>query len=258
MSTFPESAVSRALGVKKKHVAGARHAAKLEKGADWQLVNSVVHYTRTGLAKLCQRLGLSSAPLTLEKIGGGPAAPAAPAPARGPSAGPQDPVAGHQLPGLAADTVAATTVELQKKSGPVWIEVTARPANQVIVHGRLDGKAVTVRVKNNTNFVPGLWIQATPLNGGTYFAMTGNPPRWRGDRHGFAKPAETTLPPQTGGHGESSTGTTQSGPDPARAGKAVASAQPVAPTPTPSEGDDHGDDDIEADDDIPAGDEAAG
>lgn len=209
MSTFPEPAVSRALGLKKKRVVGARHAAQLEKGADWTLVDSVVHYSRRGLTRLCQALGLPPAALAEEKFAGG-ATPAGSAGRAGEAiAGQGEALAGQTIAGDNAGgysaghgpaeagepppALAAAIEQARKKLAPVWIEVTARPANVVIVHGRLEGRPVTVRVKDNSNFVPGLWIQATPLNGANYFSMVGRLPRWRGDRHGFGKPSATAT-----------------------------------------------------------------
>lgn len=258
MSTYPEPLVARALGVKKSLLADTRKA-RLAKGADWAMdARAQVAYTAAGLAKLCRVLGLDRALVEAAKNCGEPMAVAAPgsraeasaaaggaslrevlpAEAGGNTTGQEPAPDRNPVPAFArrdpAATVAAAAEELARKSSPVWVEVTGVPGNPIIVHGRLEGRPVTVRVRANATFVPGLWIQATPLNGANYFAMVGHPPRWKGDRHGFARPAATDIPPANGGGSESSTGATQSGPDPARAGKGVASAQAAAPALSPA------------------------
>lgn len=221
MSTYPEPLVARSLGVNKGLIVATRQA-KLEKGTDWTLVDSVVSYSPAGLEKLCGALGLDASRLAQPgdaaetvtadagaSLGGPLAAQPDPSllqdslaverrahnseavgstPTPAPTFATRDPIA-------TAGQVAAGVEALAKKSGPVWVEVTGIPGNRIIVHGRLEGRLVTVRVKNNATFIPGLWIQATPINDGHYYAQQGNPPRWKGDRHGFTKPQPTPGDP---------------------------------------------------------------
>lgn len=223
MSTYPEPLVARSLGVKKKLIVDTRKG-RLVRGADWALEGAQVVYTATGLKNLCAALGLewpgqapAAAPSEPE---GAPVAepreeaiaPAGEALEQSPNAdqgggrnehpnvistppeSPKPTLAGsfaRRDLGMTAGLVAEVCEDLAKKSEPVAIEITGVPGNRIIVHGRLEGQPVTVRVKSNLTFIPGLWIRATPINDGHYYAQVGNPPRWKGDRHGFTKPQPT-------------------------------------------------------------------
>jgi hypothetical protein len=210
MSTYPEPLVARSLGVKKNRLAETRKA-RLSRGADWALVGAVVAYTPAGLKKLCGVLGLDWALVPVPTAAAVQAATSEPEPqiealrgrseaieSHGDIGGASHEVTTQSTPDRSEPTapacavVAETCEQLAEKSRPVLIEVTGVPQNTIIIHGRLEGKAVTVRVKSNANFIPGLWIQATPINGGTYYSQVGNPPRWKGDRHGFTKPQPPT------------------------------------------------------------------
>ena len=212
MSIYPEPLVARSLGVKKNVLADTRRA-RLARGTDWLLAGAVVTYTRDGLKKLCGALGLDSSRVPAPAAAGDPTAGQ-------PDEGRKEATArqgeatltsadqggghnGHEIkissserpaPASAIATaaqVAAGVEDLAKKSEPVLIQVTGISPNLIIVHGRLEDRTVTVRVRANTNFVPGLWIRATPINGGSYYSMIGHPPRWKGDRHGFTKPSNS-------------------------------------------------------------------
>lgn len=171
MSEYPEPLVARILGVKKKRLVEARKQA-LQRGGDWVLAGAQVAYTLGGLKKLCGALGLDSALVETAKksevSAGGPGIIEASA--------------------VAGEALAAGVEVLAKKSAPVWMKIIGVPGNNIIVHCEHEGQRVAVRVKSNATFIAGLWIQATPLNHGQYFAQVGKPPRWKGDRFGFAKP----------------------------------------------------------------------
>jgi hypothetical protein len=181
MTGYTEPSISRATGIKKHRLVAARRE-HLEKGIDWATENHVVTYTESGLVKLCESLGLDQILPIVEKISSGEGIePAEAAP------GESGPIAAETEP---AETVAQVAQEIEKTRGPIEIELTRTqlPNPTVVIGKRLDtGELVTVKVRSNANFIPGLIVQASPVNRFKFFNQIGRPPRWRGDRHGFTR-----------------------------------------------------------------------
>lgn len=221
MTTYPEPLVARALGPKKSILVEVRRTM-LKKGDHWVMANNVVNYTPAGLAALCRAMELDQQPVLdeVEKIS--PAAPpppanaaTTPAPATAAAeASPSPP--GPTPPAVTVEPAAPATEEKKSPDGPavdpaielaaqvaqvapkreaVDIVVSGRSPNPLIVFGSLDGKQVKVRVRNNANFIPGLVLTAKPSSDGPYL-MIGHPPRWRGDKIGFARNPTSPIPTQ--------------------------------------------------------------
>lgn len=210
MRTYSEPLVARVTGIPKRVI--ATHRRRLcAKRVDWQVVGAVVHYTEAGLKKICGALGLDAAALTwpaeaptseppagvAETAPGAEKSTPGPVPSPGGLLGKIASAVGlgrpaAEAPAGAARVVGAAVAQAEREAPqPIAVTVTAISPNPTIVIGRaagIDG-LVSVKVRSNRNFIPGLVVRATPINGHRYFAQVGRPPRWRGDRVGFT--AET-------------------------------------------------------------------
>lgn len=177
MITYPEFQVAKVVGPKKSILVEIRRTV-LGKGVDWVLVNSVVHYTETGLAKLCSTMELPAEEILTElKKNSAPPAPDSSAAA---SVDVEKNLPGS--PALPAPAARAAVPEVE-------IVVTGLSPNPLIVFGRLHEVPVKVRVRNNANFIAGLVLRAKESADGL-FLMVGTPPRWKGDRIGFTRSAQ--------------------------------------------------------------------
>jgi len=201
--TFAETLVARVTGLPKKRLAQARRAGPdIVKGRDWDLENSCVVYSADGLKKICEACGVDAAalhwpapsPADVEPADGDleetdPSAstgqpPAIHAehsvPAVGEASGSEE---GAEAPALenhlAAATVAAGVEQLQTEAPLFEITVTRLAPNPRVVFGRIEGRTVTVGVRDNKNFIPGMKLKAHRADGDLY-RMFGNCPRWPG------------------------------------------------------------------------------
>lgn len=185
-AVYPEFQVARVIGPKKAVLVQIRRTV-LKKDSDWVLVNSGVHYTAVGLVAVCRALELDHSVILeeLKKILEPPPPGSDAAPAPGPET-----QKNSAEPGPDASAPAAAPREVVPE---VDIVVTGRSPNPLIVFGRLDHVPVKVRVRDNAHFIPGLVLSAKPGADGL-FLMVGHPPRWRGDRIGFTRPAPEPSP----------------------------------------------------------------
>ncbi len=181
MTTFAETLVARVVGIQKKRVAEARKSGALEKGADWMLENACVVYTPDGLKKICRALGVDAGAW----IWPGPDE-AEPQPSDAadeemePTAAEGQPASCSGIENQPTATIVAASVEqIQATAELVEIVVTRTAPNPRIVFGRFEERIVTVGVRDNKNFKPGMKLQAHHA-GGDYFRMFGNCPRWPG------------------------------------------------------------------------------
>lgn len=182
MISYPEPLVARVTNVNRATLASTRRA-KLEKGTDWTLENSVTCYTATGLKKLLGALGLADAPLVWPDPATATRDPSAtpPSAASEPEAAP----AKNSSIALAPVAVAARVAEAGAVSAarPVAELIVAEISrNPTVLRARLeDGRLVLVRVRSNANFTPGMRLKArAPGPGGTLYSFEGQCPRWKG------------------------------------------------------------------------------
>jgi hypothetical protein len=123
-----------------------------------------------------------------------------PVPASTPA--PEDPGATEKNPPEGRDQAAGVIGRgVARAAGEELVEVTltAVPVNgnKRLLYGTIEDpkersgrRRVSVRVRDNANFLKGFVVQATPA-GPNYYNFVGRLPRWRGDRLGFtAKPKE--------------------------------------------------------------------
>jgi hypothetical protein len=162
---FPEPLVARSTGVNRERVAAARKAS-LVKGDDWTLENSVVCYSAEGLKKLLGALGLAEGAFAWPRAaceGGDPKA----TPLRG------EPDVKKSVEVVAAAEAARPVVDLK---------VAALSRNPTIIEAvGPDARRVSVRVRSNVNFLPGMALKARePAPGASLYHFEGQCPRWKG------------------------------------------------------------------------------
>jgi hypothetical protein len=174
MNTYPETLVARVTGIRKRTLAHTRRT-RLYPETDWVLLNSVVHYTPAGLTTLLTHHQLDANTLTW---------PAAPLPEDLAENTPEttNPMPTTEPPLTPAEKIAADARAVEAR--PIYtLRVAELSRNPTLIYAtRADtSERVTVRVRTNQNFLPGMPIHARhPANPTDPWRMEGNCPRWRG------------------------------------------------------------------------------
>jgi hypothetical protein len=158
---YPEPMVARTVGLSRSQLKALRDE-NLTREVDWVLVNAVVTYSPAGLEKLLRAAGLDAGDFAW------PGREAMPAPA----------LVAEEGAALAGDPVAATPAV------PPLVELRVRNVcgNPILVFAATpEGEVVKVRVRTNTNFLPGMPIRArAPQSPGGLWHHEGACPRFRG------------------------------------------------------------------------------
>ncbi len=180
MNAYPEPLVARVTGVNRSDLADTRRRA-LTKDVDWRLVNAVVTYSPAGLEKLLSAAGIDLAALTWPEPSG---AQNGGAHALNPTAAAPDPAQSSIAP-PATEPLAVVTAACENVSAGALLELTVTEVlrNPTIVRATAPGdvKQLTVRVRDNRNFLPGMKLKARATGSrDEIFHMVGHCPRWRG------------------------------------------------------------------------------
>lgn len=181
MTAYPEPLVARVTGVNRSDLADTRRKS-LTKDVDWRLVNAVVTYTPDGLKKLLSAAGIDLAALVWPEPG---ATENAGARALDPAAAVPDPAqrSVSSSPVLEPAAVVSAACETANGGALVELTVTAVLRNPTILRAVVgeDPKPLTVRVRDNRNFLPGMKLKARSAGPGSdLYHMVGHCPRWRG------------------------------------------------------------------------------
>jgi hypothetical protein len=168
---YPEPMVARVVGLRRGQLKALRDGS-LVKGDDWGLINSVVTYSATGVKKLLSAAGLENGDFRWPDPPGVPGMGSA---ETGGTVEAGDPV------GEALEVAAEVVVT----AGPrvVGLRVRKLCRNPTILYAEEaeGGPELTVRVRTNGNFLPGMLVQAQePTTPGGIWHMIGACPRWKG------------------------------------------------------------------------------
>lgn len=172
---YPEPMVARVVGLRRGQLKALRDGS-LVKGEDWGLINSVVTYSATGVKKLLSAAGLENGDFRWPDPPGVPGMGSA---ETGGTVEAGDPV------GDAPEVAVVVPAETVVTAGPrvVGLRVRKLCRNPTILYAEEaeGGPELTVRVRTNENFLPGMLVQAQePTTPGGIWHMIGACPRWKG------------------------------------------------------------------------------